>query len=978
MAINLCDQDKYYTDSQLSNAAERKPRATEDIQIIGSVNQDETIDLSTCADLTTISSISIDFYNYTNSITISANQPGGLSSSNVREPEPDVLALIQSENPLRYEHGWYTIDGTYAVKHIATNAITKLNNVGFNNEIGSAYKIELNNSCYANGTMSADTIKILSDSRMYGATLQCNDLEVKDDSKIDSMAIANEKTTIDSVSLAEFSLATSSIDSQNSKFIDGSIYFTQGKFVSDIIASEIVDTSTAALPSRITAFTNPVTFTNCTFTQNSLAILSSSHGSNNTWCGDATIKVLYDGPQTVISGGVLKVDLLDTATSNNFTLTTGTLQINSFSGITTTQITSQGGKIEAGLSAMSGYKLQITNQSGIVIIHNSGNIDNFTNTDGYAEGDIANCTNFNNTLSGIINIAQCIVTNGSNDGKMLNVSGTSFTNNASGAITNAILMDGSSNLGTIQQGLFYETSSNNSEGYVFNGSFYNTSSNNAFVDNAIFYDTSTNNGTGNNSLFYNTSSNNGSCSGAVFYSGSINNSINVNQANFYEISKNLAAISGEANFYDNAVCLSAFGSGISATFYDYSSATGSSLNSGYVSFQDDSRCDTFTLTSGSLSFVNNSTALNLTIAHTGLPYVTFRDSTKVEDLLGDGPAFFYDNAVSKKNIQNSGTVFLGSSSHSGTTAGTVQYTTFRETSYHTGVGISTATEVWFRDSSRNQAPINGGTNVYFYGGAINKKPIKQLTKLSFIDGSINASGGDILNISTVEFDNSSSLHNGTISCPTLLATNNSILYPISYTGIPTATIASNNILVSGGSYNNYILNSSNITFHSSTNGVSNTGDFSWNVAQINASNVNFLQGSSNFGQCNASVITFSGGSTNYSNLVNGNTTFINSSNNGIINGTVILTTSQNNNTINGNTTGSGSINNGVIKGEVSFIDCANGGRILGDGTFDQYSINNSIITGTISFTNYSVNNGVIHGSATFDATSTNNGQIISQ
>ena len=974
MAITLCNEDKYYKDSNLSVSAERKPRATEDIEIIGLINTDETINMAQCGDLETISSMTLNFNSYQKTLTITANQPGGLSSDNIREPDQETLDELAQSNPLRVEHGWYTIDPQYTMKHLGTNAKVKLSSIGFNNQICSSYHIELVNACYANGTIDSDTVIIGSNSRMYGTTLACNNLDMNGASKIDSMSIANEKCDINGSSMADVALSSSSVKSNGNKFLGGSVYFTQGDFTGDTIDCEITDTSTASLPSRITPFTHPITFTNCTFEKNAIALLAESRGANNTWKGEGTVGIFYDGPQTITSG-TLSIRLLDTATANTFISNTGTINIEAFSGVNTVIITSSGGSTSIG-SEDNGYRVQLQNLGkAIAQFYNSGNLTNTVNS-GTITADIIKCENLTNNQSGVITSSQCIVTNGSNDGIMNHVSGTNFTNNTSGSIDVAIMMGGSSNQGKIQEGIFRESSSNDGSGLVQSAMFYDSASNNGEINGGSFYNNSSNNGSGLEVSFYDTSQNNAYCTKATFNDRSINNSINVNVANFYNSSKNQAAITGLADFYNGSACLSAFGSGIIANFYEYSSATGTSMPSGSgqsVSFRDYSRCDGITFETGSLNFYDNAHAFNVTINSTGLPYVTFHDNSIVETVNGIGPIILKDKAISKKNISNSGTILRGTSSHSGTIQGTLTDVTFAEQSYHTGLGASSATRVFFIDSSRNQAPIVAGGPIYF-NSSTNLNRLENISELYFINRAINASGGQIEAAALLVFDNSTSEHKY-INGSTISGINNSQLYPLSNSGIEASLMDCSTAVFSGGCRNNYKINGSTITFDGSTNGVSNASIYTWNIGEISASTVKFTNGSSNYGECSASTITFSGSSVNNSEI-NGSTSFYSSSNQGVVNGSVIFDNSSNNNLFVGSVNGSGSINNGVISGDCSFIECTNGGRIVGNCSFNQYSVNNNIISGTASFTNYSSHNGIIYGTATFDATSTNNGQII--
>lgn len=554
--INLCDSNKYFTDSILTGAAKRIPRAVEDIEIIGNVLHDETISFPTISGqcgINEIASFKISFYSRSHQLEIIGNGPS--NTENRRQPTGTDLTNIQEKDPLRFNHGWYTINPAFTIGTILTNGNIKLNNLGFNNSRTDCFDLLSENSIIANNTLSLNKITLTSNSRAYDSQFTSNIFLADAGTKMDNMNIVSQITKLNGGSYLYC------------QFSSADIYFYN--YV------KIIDSSI-----KNTIF--------CT--GNTPQFLRS-----NIECDTFEPKLAF------VSGSTISVG--DTAKPDGANFIDSTLKTWKLTNIDTLYL------LNSSLSAEDAYGSSINN-SGVVLLQFAEKIklDNFAKTtinELVKPRNTFDVSTINNEDRGVITIINSgYFSNGSNrsiiNGNIVEVD-TLFINTSSGQILSKVcnLYNLAVNYGTISTcNLFNSGNNASTSGGISIANFYHTSTNNGVVKVGNFYDISQNFNTG--------------IQQATFYSGSINNanfSNSLSSLTFRDFSQNKGNIYN-AQFYNSGSHKE--GSCYSSNFYDYSQCTSGPLNK--VNFYNESKhIGTNTDVSG-VNFFHDSKFVSLNIS----------------------------------------------------------------------------------------------------------------------------------------------------------------------------------------------------------------------------------------------------------------------------------------------------------------------------------------------------------------------------
>jgi hypothetical protein len=428
--INLCDINKYFTDSVLTGPANRIPRSVEDIEIIGNILNNETINLPSLSGqcgINEIASLKINFYNRSYQLEIIGN--GANSAVNTRQPTGTDLTFIQTNDPLRFSHGWYTINPDFTIGTILTNGNIKLNNLGFNNFRTDCFDLLSQNSIMANNVLSVNKITLLDNSRAYNSQFTSNIFLADSSIKMDNILV----------------------DASTGNYTGGSYYNCQ-LFHDNIYISNVI-----LLDSSLNAITGSM---------NSCQIYRSNVKSSNS-----SSLVIVD-PR--ISGSNVVMDRLyleggnsvDSSIQANILYTSNQIH-NIKNGSVIAKLVDNSIFINSGnISFNEARKLSLTNYAQAQIIYLYQNAG-------------SSITNNSNSL---INISTSgYLSNGSNNGTI--VGGrvdidTAFTNNISGIIftKECNLYNSAVNNGTIANCNLYNTSNNASaSGGSSNANFYNDS-----------------------------------------------------------------------------------------------------------------------------------------------------------------------------------------------------------------------------------------------------------------------------------------------------------------------------------------------------------------------------------------------------------------------------------------------------------------------------------------------------------------------
>jgi hypothetical protein len=601
--INLCNTTSYSNDKQGQNLTKRTPRGNEDIEIIGDIDQNTVINLSqlesTCG-LGNISSLTLPFKtNRVYTLTIAGNGPI-LDPNNPRAPTGTELENITRTNPLRVQHGWYTMMTGYGIGILTTNSSVSLTNIPFKNSTINAIGVILNSSAYCNGILNVNnSISLKNTSYLYGTTIECTGITLESNSKCDTINIASNTLTLNNSSIAESQFFGSGVSASGSNIIDCEItcenlQITDANFQSRFDYNE-----------RSSGNIEDIKFTDSIIHSNS-QINSKFLWFNNVDIGGGKINsdvIRFEGSCRI--GGDATVDAQIISGSEGL-LNEGILNFNSFSGLTTRTIANIG-------------NININNTENIdMVITNNGRLKLATSG-----------TFLGGNNNGIINGSSIKLKKGFinlESGEILS-SMTELEDSAinNGYITTAKLSDSSQNNGSLDSGIFSGQGVLNN-GLVKIGLFLN-SNNNGEVTNLTIY-SATNYGSGTEMILHN-STNNGSYPYFDAYGESI-----------YESS--YPTISG--NFYDTSTCNFIVGSGQSSVtnFYNSSIFDGSANNLN-ISFFDNSTAQGTIV--GTATFYNNSSYIGEGTINNAI----FQDTSHNKGIISQ-TATFIDNSINSGNL----------------------------------------------------------------------------------------------------------------------------------------------------------------------------------------------------------------------------------------------------------------------------------------------------------------------------------------
>ena len=601
--INLCNTNAYSFDENGDQPSKRNPRPVEDIEIIGIIRSDETIDMSTASScgLSGIGAITLQFDTNDRTLTIQGNG-SILDTSNPRQPDDSELTKLTNSNPLRVEHGWYTINPKYSIGSITCNSKLKISNIGLNNNGVNASNTEINNAAYANGIINSNQLNILNNSYFYGTSITCSGATISANSKCDTTSLSLNYFELNSSSLADSNVETAYFRAHQSKLIDCNIDTGACLFTLMTIQSNISQNT-----NNTNGTNEQMEFQNCTINNQSNMTINNLELLNTTINGTLQVEVLKTEPNSMIlSSGTVNVSVFSGGIINY-----GKLYIDNVTGITTPSVINRSGLVEL---ALTGTINLINGLGGTTVI---------------TQGAIL----LQSQNSGILK------------GESVFLSGS--TNYASGRILcNIANLYGSQNFGYISTANFYQDGSNTNIGIVNNGNFYDNTINNGAVSTATFYNTSENLSSNiQKSLFLGASSNKSNLVGAIFKETSNNYSAG-NLYEFYDKSiHHYGSLSG-AKFYNSGQCV-ASSPLINTNFYDNSYAHSFILNgSGSIAaFYNTSSGNSITINSGIVQLYNNS-SIN-TIQHSASPAYTginvfLYENTTVKNL--NANAALFDNA----------------------------------------------------------------------------------------------------------------------------------------------------------------------------------------------------------------------------------------------------------------------------------------------------------------------------------------------
>jgi hypothetical protein len=492
--INLCDQNKYFTDKTASSEANRIPRSVEDIEVLGLIPSNENLNFPNSCDFHQISSLRLSFLNSDSSFTINGN--GALDPENPRQPTEEEIEKITEENPPRAEHGWYSINPSYSIDVLSTNNTVILNNIGFNNQQIECVKLEINNSAIADNNLFISDIEFLENSVAYGCQLQCNTL-TSNGLKSDNMVFNISQTgTFDDSSFLDNVFFIENLLSNNNKYIENSLNITSGLSTNDKYYK-----------------CNILNFNNSNLNFNNVDIYESSINSD-------FVSFINE---CLVSGSSFQVFSLRTSNTPLITKQSNlNIQNIEYANINNIQSSTI-------VNIVSG--LNLINTSGSFRIENIGPlllssiIKNFSGSLFYINsGQLYNGENYGNINGNFLEIKE------------------NFTNYGE-ITTEQCLVDGATNLGLINTADLINSSVNS--GIIQNASFFNSSANLGLVGAATFYDNSINDGQTDCDRSFS----------LIFKDFSINktNIVCDNASyNFYNNSSSLVSYIKKASFYDNS------------------------------------------------------------------------------------------------------------------------------------------------------------------------------------------------------------------------------------------------------------------------------------------------------------------------------------------------------------------------------------------------------------------------------------------
>lgn len=482
--INLCDDDKYYTDSSLSSPAKRSARKVEDIEIVGNIFSDESIDfpsLSGICGISSIASITCTFFSPTSNLEIIGLIPD--DPSNPRMPTGTKLTEIETKNPLRFEHGWYSINPSFTIGSVITNGNVKVSNIGYNNSRTDCNNFIANNSIIANNAFSVNSITFTNNSKAYSSNFNSNSLNLLD-TKIDQSNIISLTGTYSYGSYLECQILNEKLRSSGTTFIDCEITVTDSDFVSNSIyrSSIIFNTSTNKTTGIIPAIIlNECTMSGAIINSDILYLKGgsskeSSISSNDLYAGESTFTLL-DG--TLTASKVYNADIYNSGTI-------------SFGDVHSIKLVNQT-KASMEVFLNDPVSTVTNNPSGVISVGTAATFLNGINH-GYIIGELVRINNtFVNSISGKINTKNCLLYNSVNNLGEITTANLYNTSQNNGHIINGKFYDNSKNLQIVNVAEFYHDSINDSTGLLSQATFNDRSINNAnlsgisitFNDNAI-------------------------------------------------------------------------------------------------------------------------------------------------------------------------------------------------------------------------------------------------------------------------------------------------------------------------------------------------------------------------------------------------------------------------------------------------------------------------------------------------------------
>jgi len=602
--INLCNTNKYSLDPDGSIPSKRVPRPIEDIEIIGVIKNDETINMvnaGSCG-LSGIGSITTTFDKQDRILTIQGSSKGVFTAegdNNPRHPTGEALSGIMANNPLRATHGWYTIDPTYSIGYLSSNSQIKIDNIGLNNKELNAYNTKVNNATYADGVVSTNNLEI-TDAYLYNINITCSDIDIKNNTKIDSIAANTEYIKIENSSIAECALETIVFDCSNTPLIDCSIFCELGTLTDCDIKSTI---SQEGSNNKLLSISNSRILAGSSISADTLDLQNSV-----TINGNIVSQTLESQNQDnmILASGTINTTHFLGSISNS-----GVLSLSSVSGLSKPHITNYG-----RLTVSASGALKLTNNAFCLVDNNASFVSSLNKEKGIIEGSFS----FENSIN-----------SGSIKGNNISFNQQSI-NYGSGS---EIYFDGSYNYGLVNKGHYLCGSLN----YGFGGA-------------AEFYCNSQNMGQPTTCLFFDQSQNNGTISNGIFKNESINKVAGTGHL-FYDKSTNIGPL-WEASFYNSGMSSNA--SLINTNFYDTSSIVGATLPSGFLNCYSNTKSSgTITINSGICSMYDTSYAKEITMtSYSGS--LQLYDNSWVETIKGSGNIKLYDNSK-VENLDTMGTLY---------------------------------------------------------------------------------------------------------------------------------------------------------------------------------------------------------------------------------------------------------------------------------------------------------------------------------
>jgi hypothetical protein len=613
--INLCNSSSYSNDREGENLSKRTPRANEDIEIIGEIDQDITINLfelqGSCR-LGNISSLTLPFKTDRAYIFTVAGNGSILDPSNPRAPTGTELETINRKNPLRALHGWYTMSTGYGISVLTTNSDVTLRNIAFTNSSTNATNISLETSAYSNGILNVNNIFLQNTSYLYGTTIECSGITLDTNSKCDTINITSNSFTLNNSSIAESQFFGSGFLATDSNVVDCEIQCENLQITNGNFQSRFDYAGSSSNPDI--RFTNSIIYNNSQINSKYLYL-------TNTQISGGTIKA--DSIE-FLQGTIINRDaVVDAEVISLSGLTNeGILTFNSFSGLQTPVLINNG---NININNTGTIDIVITN-NGKLQLNASGNFISGINNKTIGGTNTILKGSFINGISGIISSPAIKFCDSSINQGSIDVADVTFINNSqnAGFFNKATFLDSSFNIGSGDTAVFSGQNVTNN-GSIRTGKFLSSNNNGEVIDLIIY--SGINFGRGDRITLY-SSTNSGQYPNFNAYGASIYNT-------------NYPIKSG--NFYDTSICNLIVGSGQSGEINFYNSGTLNGIASNLtVHFFDNSRGRGTINTTG--IFHDNSI---FTVGN--INYAIFQDMSRNEGNISRG-ALFTDNSINIGNL----------------------------------------------------------------------------------------------------------------------------------------------------------------------------------------------------------------------------------------------------------------------------------------------------------------------------------------